>query len=134
MTPNEAPERATERNPAAVAAVTRTVEDYFLGWYDADPDRMRSALHPDLAKRGHTASGDDPRVIRAVTADQMIGWTADGQGRTADPDERRLTIIVDEIHATIATVRVHSARYIEYIHLARTADGWRIVNTLWQEP
>ena len=45
---------------AANAEVTRTVEDYFLGWYDADSERMRRALHPDLAKRSHPAQGDHP--------------------------------------------------------------------------
>jgi Putative lumazine-binding len=118
----------------AIADVTRTVEDYFLGWYDADPERMRRALHPDLAKRSHVAREDAPPTIRAVTASQMIGWTGDGEGRTTDPAERRLEILVDEVHDTIASVRVHAAPYIEYLHLARTADGWRIVNALWQRP
>jgi hypothetical protein len=116
---------------AAIAEVTRTVEDYFLGWYDADSERMRRALHPDLAKRSHLAQGDHPPVLRAVTAHLMIGWTAEGEGRETDPDKRRLRIVVDEVHDTIATARVESAVYREYVHLARTPDGWRIVNTLW---
>jgi hypothetical protein len=116
---------------AAIAEVTRTVEDYFIGWYDGDPERMRRALHPDLAKRSYIGQGDGPPVLRAVTADLMIGWTADGQGREDDPDRRHLTIVVDDIHDTIATARVESAIYREYVHLARTADGWRVVNTLW---
>ena len=115
----------------ATAAVIRTVEDYFLGWYDADPERMRRALHPDLAKRSHVARGEAPPALRAVTAAQMIGWTEEGEGRETDPDNRRLAISVDEIHDTIATARVDSALYREYIHLVRTPDGWRIANTLW---
>jgi hypothetical protein len=115
----------------AIAEVTRTVEDYFLAWYDADPERMRRALHPDLAKRSHLAQDGRPPVLRAVTAHLMIGWTAEGQGRETDPDKRRLRIVVDEIHDSIATARVDSANFREYVHLARTPDGWRIVNTLW---
>ena len=115
----------------AIAEVTRTVEDYFLGWYDADPERMRRALHPDLAKRSHIAQGERPPILRAVTAHLTIGWTAEGEGRQTNPEKRRLRIVVDEIHDTIATARVDSAMYREYVHLARTPDGWRIVNTLW---
>jgi len=115
----------------AIAEVTRTVEDYFLGWYDADPERMRRALHPDLAKRSHIAQGERPPILRAVTAHLMIGWTAEGEGPQTTPEKRRLRIVVDEIHDTIATARVDSAMYREYVHLARTPDGWRIVNTLW---
>ena len=31
--------------------ITATAMDYMQGWYDANPDRMERALHPDLAKR-----------------------------------------------------------------------------------
>jgi len=120
--------------PDSVAEVTRTVEDYYLGWYDADPDRMRRAIHPDLAKRSHVSLEGQPPRVRPVTSTQMIGWTEEGEGRTSDPAERRLEIIVDEVHDTIASVRVRAALYVEYLHLARTADGWRIVNALWQHP
>ena len=111
--------------------VTRTVEDYFLGWYDGDPERMRRALHPDLAKRSYLSRADGPPLLRAVTATLMIGWTEEGEGRETDPAKRRLEIVVDEIHGAIATARVDSELYREYVHLARTPDGWRIVNTLW---
>ena len=118
-------------DPGARAAVVATIEDYFLGWYDADPERMRRALHPDLAKRSHVRGAEERLVLRAVTAHLMIGWTGDGQGRESDPDKRRLVITVDEIHDSIATARVDSFDFREYAHLARTPDGWRIVNTLW---
>jgi hypothetical protein len=134
MTANETSPGIGTAGEAAVAAVTRTVEDYFLGWYDADPERMARALHPDLAKRSHIADADEAPAIGAVTAPQMIGWTGEGRGRRTDAAERSLEIVVDEVHDTIATVRVHAAPYIEYLHLARTPDGWRIVNTLWQRP
>jgi hypothetical protein len=123
--------RGTGTGPGAVADVTRTVEDYFLGWYDADPDPIRRALHPDLAKRSFLARADGPPLLRAVTATLMIGWAEEGEGRETDPAKRRLQIVVDEVHGSIANARVDSELYREYIHLARTPNGWRIVNTLW---
>jgi len=117
--------------PSDAAAVTRTVEDYFLGWYDGDADRMRRALHPDLAKRSFIEQNGKPAMLRGVTAAQMVTWTADGQGRTDDEGGRRLAITVDEIHGPIASARVDSALYREYVHLVLTPDGWRIANTLW---
>jgi putative lumazine-binding protein len=113
------------------AAVIGTIEDYFLGWYDGDPERMTRALHPDLAKRSHVADGATPPVVRGITANQMIVATAAGRGRRAGEAERRLGIRVDEIHGSIATARVDSVPYREYVHLVRTPDGWRIINTLW---
>jgi hypothetical protein len=32
----------------------------------------------------------------------------------------------------LANVTVRSVVYTEYLHLARTSDGWKIVNDLWQ--
>jgi hypothetical protein len=116
---------------APTAEVVATVEDYFLGWYDGDAERMRRALHPDLAKRSYIRQGGKPPLLRAVTAHLMIGWTAEGQGRETDPDKRRLSIAVDDIHDGIATARVDSYEFREYVHLVRTPEGWRIVNTLW---
>jgi Putative lumazine-binding len=118
-------------NAEATAAVVATVEDYFLGWYDGDTERMRRALHPDLAKRSYVAGKDGVKAVRAVTATQMIAWTTEGEGRRTEPAARRIDITVDEIHDGIATARVDSVPYREYLHLARTPDGWRIVNTLW---
>jgi hypothetical protein len=116
---------------AAVAEIVGTIEDYFLGWYDADPERMRRALHPELAKRAHAGRDGQPPGIRSMTAAQMVDWTGAGEGRETDPERRRLAIVVDEVYGSIATARVDSALFREYVHLARTSDGWRIVNTLY---
>ena len=119
--------------PAVTAAVREgvraTVLDYFEGWFEADADRMRRAVHPALAKRSR---GQDPRrapALSSTTADQMIAWTAAGEGR---PDAGSLEIRIDEISGTIATVTVHSETYVEYLHLVETPDGWQIVNALWR--
>ncbi len=34
----------------------------------------------------------------------------------------------------IASVRVCSEPYYEYLHLVRTSDGWKIANALWCTP
>ena len=35
-------------------------------------------------------------------------------------------------YGDVASVIVHSAVYHEYLHLVRTADGWRVANALWR--
>jgi hypothetical protein len=123
---------ASPGDDPAVAEVVRAVEDYVLGWYDADPVRMRRALHPELAKRAHVGRDGQPPEIRSMTAAQMVGWTDAGEGRETDPINRRLAIVVDEVYDSIATARVDSVQFREFVHLARTPDGWRIVNTLYE--
>jgi Putative lumazine-binding len=108
-----------------VNEIETTVRDYFEGWFDADVDRMRRALHPALAKR--TLDEGD---VRSTTRDRMVELTEAGEGRS-DGADRTLEISVLDVHGDIATVVVRSAVYREYVHLVRTDDGWRIVNALW---
>jgi hypothetical protein len=110
-------------------AIVAAVLDYFEGWFDGDATRMERALHPGLAKR---ALEDDGRSLDETTAAWMIDATARGLGRRRDPGDRRIEVDVEDVHGAIANVTVRSAVYREYVQLARTREGWRIVNTLWQ--
>jgi hypothetical protein len=110
-------------------AIVACVLDYFEGWFDGDAPRMERALHPRLAKR---ALEEDGRALDETTAEWMIDATARGVGRARDPGDRQIEVEVEDVYATIANVTVRSAVYREYVQLARTKDGWRIVNALWQ--
>ena len=111
------------------AAVVETVLDYFEGWFDGDAARMERALHPDLAKR---ALSDDAKSLDETTARWMIDATGRGVGKGRDPGDRRIEVEVADVYGSIANATVHSTVYREYVQLARTEDGWKIVNTLWQ--
>ena len=107
-------------------AIKQTVTDYFESWFDGDAGRMERALHPQLAKRslGNGKLDED-------TAQTMIEATQAGRGTRHPPEKRGFEIDVVEVHGPIASVVVHSNVYREYLHLARTVDGWKIVNALW---
>lgn len=108
-------------------SVERAVLDYFEGWFDGDAERMTRALHPELAKR--SLKGD---VLDTTTAREMIDATAAGMGRAQDVPDRRIEIEITHLDGVNANVVVRSAVYLEYVHLVRTGEGWKIVNTLWQ--
>jgi hypothetical protein len=114
-------------------AIVRVALDYFEGWFDGDAARMERTLHPDLAKR----SPDDapaPDALEKLTAREMIEATAKGIGKTRDVPDRGIEVEVEHVHREIANVTVRSAVYVEYLHLVRTREGWKIVNALWQHP
>jgi putative lumazine-binding protein len=104
--------------------------DYYEGWFDGEPDRMERALHPDLVKR---SLAEDGTSVETISAREMVEATAKGIGLTRDPgvDHRDIEIHVDHVHEDIATVTVTSAVYVDYLQLARTREGWKIVNVLW---
>ena len=111
--------------------IVATVRDYWEGWFDGDPERMRRALHPELVKRGAAIDGTPGKLTAVMTAEKMIGWTGEGEGVAARPSDAAYEIAVNDVHDQIATVTVRSAIYREYLQLVKTAEGWRILNALY---
>jgi ketosteroid isomerase-like protein len=113
----------------ALEQIMDTVLDYFEGWYDGDVARMDRALHPDLVKRG--AGQDGPDRLRITTKERMLELTALGEGKP-DGADRSLDIEVEDATEDTASVTVRSSVYHEYVHLVRTAHGWKVANALWR--
>jgi Putative lumazine-binding len=113
-------------------AVVQAALDYFEGWFDGDAARMERVLHPELAKRSIGQLSSDSERLETITRQQMLEFTASGEGRRRDPGDRRIEVDVEHMSGTIANVTVRSAVYVEYLQLVRTQDGWRIVNALWR--
>jgi hypothetical protein len=113
-------------------AVVQAALDYFEGWFEGDAGRMERALHPQLAKRSIGQLSSDSERLETITSQEMLEHTASGEGRRRDPGDRRIEVDVEHMSGTIANVTVRSAVYVEYLHLVRTRDGWRIVNALWR--
>jgi Putative lumazine-binding len=114
------------------AAIERTVLDYFEGWFDGDPVRMERALHPQLIKRSLENDPSQRETLRTISAERMIEATARGGGKGESPGNLRIEIEVEDVLGDLANVTVRSAVYTEYLHLARTSAGWKIVNDMWQ--
>jgi len=115
------------------AAIERTVLDYFEGWFGGDPVRIERALHPELVKRSLDKTPRGRETLRTITAEWMIEAAGRGVGRDEDPGDLRIEIEVEDVLGELANVTVRSVVYTEYLHLARTSDGWKIVNDLWQQ-
>jgi hypothetical protein len=91
---------------------------------------MERALHPQLVKR---SLREDGRAVGTISARDMVEATAAGSGLKWDPGpaERKIEIRIDHVYKDIATATVTSAVYVDYLQLARTREGWKIVNVLW---
>jgi hypothetical protein len=113
-------------------AITRAALDYIEGWFEGNAERMDRALHPRLAKRMVVPNpqGGPERFID-LTKDQMIEATGKGGGKAVAPEKRAIKVTVLDVYRGIASVRVDSVAYIDYLHLAKSEGGWKIVNVLW---
>jgi len=110
------------------SSIEGTIRDYIEGWYQGDAERMDRALHEDLVKR--TPSTDDGHGgLREVTKARMVDLTKGGGGDTPGAEYE---IVVHHVSGRIASARVHSPDYVDYLQLVETDEGWKIANVLFR--
>ena len=110
----------------ASAAIEATVRDYVEGWYEGDADRMDRALRDDLVKRIPAGEGGG---LRSVSKARMVELTKGGGGESPGAEYE---IEVHHVSGRIASARVRSVEYLDYLQLVDTGNGWKIANILFR--
>jgi hypothetical protein len=113
------------------AAIYQAVSDYYEGWYGPDAKRMEGCLHTDLAKRAVKLDEAGKEYLLHLTKQVMVDATGKGGGSDSATQKKNWTITILDRYEEIATVKVVCPEYVEYIHLARQARQWQIVNVLY---
>jgi len=126
---------AANRQPddfeATKADVEKTALDYIDGAYSADAERMERALHPELTKMmlaRHRQTGEP--FLYKMGASDLIEGTRAGLG-VLDEDKRNIEVDVYDVAFDMASVKVASAMYIDYLQIAKVNGEWKIINVLW---
>lgn len=120
--------------PEDIQAITEIARDYIEGWFTADAERMSHALHPELVKRTiwHDLHKDIWHVEPTLTAEAMIRYTQNGGGSKLLDLEKSFEVVILDAFRHIATVKVSSYPYMDYLHLAKMDGRWWIVNCLYE--
>jgi hypothetical protein len=111
-------------------AIRQCALDYIEGWYEADPDRMERALHPDLAKR-IVRTTDGRSRLDQMSAMSLVQGVRARRDRPRDGSGQKDVTILD-IFENVASVKVVASDWIDYMHIARFNNRWVIVNVLWE--
>jgi hypothetical protein len=101
--------------------------DYIEGWYTADASRMDRALSPHLAKRRIVSQDEIWHVDKAW----MVQATDEGKGRIEEPTKGKKDIVILDQTGTMASAKIVSEDFIDYLHLSKSSGQWKIVNALW---
>lgn len=120
------------QSPADSSGIRDAALDYIEGWYAGDAARMERALHPHLAKRFMEALPDGGIRLTHTSALELVQQVEAGGGSAVPPGERRTDVRILDVFQDVASVRVDAHGWIDYMHLARFGDTWRIVNVLWE--
>jgi hypothetical protein len=116
-----------DRSDSETAAIEALAQDYFLGMYEGDVDRLRRIFNPQCWLFGENRNGSHEFPL-AGFLDQIASEPV--PKAEGEPFDMRL-VSVDRTGAVAIAkveVRYQGRRYTDYLTLQKTAAGWRIVN------
>ena len=116
-----------------IAAIEQTARNYMEAWYQGDAKKMKASLHKKLAKRSLQETHGTRKDLRLTSASDMVGYTRGGYGERLWTEGSKIDVVILDYFKNIASVKVITPHYYEYLHLAKTGDNWVIINALYEK-
>lgn len=113
--------------------IREAVLDYAEGFYEQAPERMTRAVSPLLTKRALVARPGLPAFLSQMNAEMLIEATRGG-GPRPKAAERRVAVEVLDVSGDLASARVFSVLFNDYVHLVKRDGRWQLVSVLWHTP
>jgi len=116
-----------------VAAIRQAVLDYAEGYYDRAPDRMARAISPLLTKRAVVARPGTPAFLTQMNSEMLVE-AARGSAPRPPAADRKMIVEVLDVEGDVASARVFSVLFNDYIHLVKRDGRWQLLSVLWHQP
>ena len=123
-----------DTNASEQDEIVTVVEHYIESQHVGSSSRMESALHHKLAKRTYWEDREGKEFIMESSFKSMQG-VAEHYNSKGDkfPKHPRVDIEIFDIDDRVASVKLSTDDWIDYMHLLKTdQDEWKIINVLWQ--
>lgn len=118
--------------------LTQRALDYVEGYYSSDINRMDRSIHPDLAKRAiskHPRTGN--HFIRHISKSTLLEIANGIRGTESSEETQKkldnIDVSILAVDRDIASVKVVSADFIDYLHLGKWNGKWMIINIFWRK-
>jgi hypothetical protein len=112
-------------------AIEAAALDYIEGSFSGDAVRMERALHPELHKVIPVKMPQTGKTrLDIMGAGMLIEGTRAKLGMLPE-DKRRIEVTILDAAEDLAMVKVVSARYYDFLQMAKIGGKWKIVNVLW---
>ncbi|HZI57568.1 MAG TPA: nuclear transport factor 2 family protein [Verrucomicrobiae bacterium] len=105
--------------------VRATVRDYIEAYYTGDANRMEQTLHPHYLK--HMIHGNIP--MREKTGLQMVQDVRSGPSEVP-PAERTEQISVLDVSGNIASAKLVTPHWVDYMTLSKLDGKWKILSVV----
>jgi len=114
--------------------VERVSLGYLVALQQLKPELMAEVMHPNLAKRTSYIDSKTGKVLLHDTSyDEMIqyakSWNIKGDKFPQAPTNKAHIL---DLQGNMASVKLESDNWYEYLHLVKINDQWKIVNLYWQ--
>ena len=121
-----------QKSDPVSTAIAETALDYADGFYSGAPERMERAIHPDLNKVSVVKLNPAAKsALQYSTYSGLIEMTRAKLG-FRDPEKRNINVTVLKTNDNLASVKLKSAMFNDYLQMVKTDDKWKIVNVLWE--
>lgn len=112
---------------AALAAIEVAATDYLMGYVTGDRERHLGAYHPEAIKRRYMQYEDG--VFGMIT---LSPTTMADSAVTTDPEpDCQYEVFIDDVYQDMASVRVVSCNWVDYLHIVRARGEWRLLHVTW---
>ncbi|MGC2193356.1 MAG: nuclear transport factor 2 family protein [Terriglobales bacterium] len=108
------------------ATVRATVRDYIEAYYTGDAHRMEQTLHPHYLK--HVIHGNIP--MREKTGSQMVQDVRSQGPADLPPAERTEQISVLDVSGSIASAKLVTPNWVDYMTLSKSGGEWKILSVV----
>lgn len=101
--------------------------DYIAGYIDGDAERHARAYHPECIKRRYVRdeeSGVDELVVLSPRI--MVDYAVLSQMSDCETE-----VIIDAISNDIASVRVYSCNWVDFLHIVKARGEWKLFHVTW---
>lgn len=117
---------ATQQKTSDDAAIRATVTDYIEGYYTGDAARMEKTLHSHYLK--HVLHGNIP--MREKTASQIMQDVRSEGAPDLSQAERTEQINVLDVSGDIASTKLVTPLWVDYITLSKSDGQWKILSVV----
>ncbi len=114
--------------------IKRVALAYIEAQHTPNPTLMEGALHPRLVKRSvFKNKATQKEYISEYFTENMV-ILAETYNKKGDkfPKNPKKEVKLLDISAKTASVKLIADEWIDYMHIVKINDEWKIINVLWQ--
>lgn len=110
-----------------IDGVKQAALDYIVGYLEGDAARHARAYHPECIKRRYVRN-EESGIDELVVLSPRVMVDHAGLSQMSDCETE---VIIDAISEGIASVRVYSCRWVDFLHIVKARGEWKLLHVTW---